>query len=409
MRLTLINQFYKPDLAPTGHMASSLAEHRAMKGDLVTVITSTGGYVAESGLLSPPLPPNLTVSRLWTPRLGKARKINRILDYASFYLLAALRMLFLPRQDVIISLTTPPFIAWTAVLHKWLHPSTSIVLWNMDCYPEIAEQTAVIEEGGWVSRLLRSLNRRLFRMLDHVICLDQAMLNTLDKHYSSPDQSPTFHVIPNWEPIDQFPPDLQPPQWAGSPSFDGEDPFIILYLGNAGFGHRFETVIDAAQQLQDEPFVFLFVGGGQQWPWLADSVSAKKLENVILHPYVPKEITPSVMALADCALITLRERALGLISPSKLHANLGMSLPILYIGPEGSNVDEAIQQFGVGLSIRHGEVSRLVTFLLSLREDPVKHKALRVKARHAFDAAYTDARCLPRFDEILPSTNKSPG
>ena len=158
MRLTLINQFYKPELAPTGHSAASLAEHRALQGDDVTVITSSGGYVPESGSRISAHPPNLSIVRVWTPRLGKERKVKRVLDYAVFYLHATLRMLFLPRQDVIVSLTTPPFIAWTAVFHKWLHPSTSIVLWNMDCYPEIAEQTGLVlnrvevERGGVVVR-----------------------------------------------------------------------------------------------------------------------------------------------------------------------------------------------------------------------------------------------------------------
>ena len=403
MRLTLINQFYKPDLAPTGHMAASLAEHRAKKGDSVTVITSTGGYVSESDSPVAVLLPNLSISRLWTPRLGKAHKLNRVLDYTAFYLLAALRMLFLPRQDVIISLTTPPFIAWTAVFHKWLHPSTRIVLWNMDCYPEIAEQTGVIAEGGLISRALRGLNRRLFKKLDHVVCLDQAMLEILQTHYAPAVKCPTFHVIPNWEPLDQFPPDLRPKGWEDAPSIEIKEPFIILYLGNAGFGHRFETVMDAAEQLRNTPFVFLFVGGGQQWSWLADAVTARALENVILRPYVPKETTPSVMALADCALITMRESALGQIRPRKLHSNRGMDLTVLYIGPEKSNVDEAIQRYGIGLSIRHGDASQVVAFLRSLREDPQKHKDLKKKARQAFDTAYSDTQCLPRFDALLSS------
>jgi hypothetical protein len=45
MRLTLLNQFYTPDVAPTGQLAASLARHRAALGDQVTVITGRGGYV----------------------------------------------------------------------------------------------------------------------------------------------------------------------------------------------------------------------------------------------------------------------------------------------------------------------------------------------------------------------------
>jgi glycosyltransferase involved in cell wall biosynthesis len=381
-------------------MAASLAQHRVAQGDLVTIIASTGGYVPVSGSSAVSSSEVLRLIRVWTPRLGKDRKLNRILDYTAFYLLAALRVMTLPRQDAIISLTTPPFIAWIAVLHRLLHPGTKLVLWNMDCYPEIAEQTGVIREGGWISRILRRLNRSLFRRLDHVVCLDQAMRELLQEHYGT---QPSFHIIPNWEPGDQFPEDPQPPAWTEAPTLPYSHPFVVLYLGNAGFGHRFEAVLAAAEQLVDEPFIFLFVGGGQKWPWLSDAARTKQLNNIILHGYVPKEITPSVMAIADCALITMSENAVGLISPSKLHANLAMQLPILYLGPEGSNVDEAIQAYDCGLSLRHNQVDELVLFLRSLRKDPALHARYRQAARQAFDTRFSDRQALPQFDALIDS------
>ena len=408
MRLTLINQFYATDLAPTGHMASSLAEHRALNGDQVTVITSVGGYVPESRHRSRSISTNPRVISLWTPRLGKAYKLTRVLDYGVFYLLVALRMVFLPRQDVIISLTTPPFIAWAAGLHKWLHPTSQIVLWNMDCYPEIAERTGVLMQGRWISRFLRALNRQLFMRIDHVVCLDRAMRTLLETHYARAKQGPDFHIIPNWESAAQFSQDRIYPTWKDLPDLGIENPFIILYLGNAGFGHRFETVLEAAEILKAEPFIFLFVGGGQKWPWLANAAANRDLKNIILHPYVSKETTPEVMSMADCALITMSDAALGLISPSKMHANLAMSLPILYIGPKGSNVDDAIQEHAVGLSIRHGEVAHCVDFLRKLRRDPALHIQYKNASRQAFESAYCDTKTLPQFDSLLSSLVPNP-
>jgi glycosyltransferase involved in cell wall biosynthesis len=340
--------------------------------------------------------------------LGKAYKLTRILDYVTFYLLATLRMMVMPRQDVIISLTTPPFIAWAAILHKRLHPTTKVVLWNMDCYPEIAERTGVITQGRWISRFLRALNHQLFMRIDHVVCLDRAMRSLLEAHYPRTKQRPDFHIIPNWEASSQFSADLVLQTWQDIPDLGIEDPFLILYLGNAGFGHRFETILETAEILKDEPFVFLFVGGGQKWPWLASAAANRDLENVILHPYVPKETTPQVMATADCALITMSDAALGLISPSKLHANLAMSLPILYVGPAGSNVDDAIQENAIGLSIRHGEVAQCVSFLRNLRNDPALHDQYKNASRQAFEASYCDGKTLPQFDSLLTSLIPSP-
>ena len=115
MRFTIINQFYAPDLSPTAHLAASLAEHRAEVGDKVTVITSRGGYVPASCDAKSQGSDNPRVLRIWTPRFGKANIIKRCLDYGCFYLLAAWNLLTMPRQDVFVALTTPPFIAWTAV------------------------------------------------------------------------------------------------------------------------------------------------------------------------------------------------------------------------------------------------------------------------------------------------------
>jgi glycosyltransferase involved in cell wall biosynthesis len=401
MRLTILNQFYVPDLAPTGHMAASLAEHRAEQGDDVTIITSSGGYVSESASASGSKSTNPNVSRLWTPRLGKSTTLTRIVDYVSFYILAFIRSITLPKQDMFISLTTPPFIAWIAIFHKLMHRSTKVLLWNMDCYPEIAERAGVIEKGGFISRVFRCVNQGLFRHLDQLVCLDGAMLDLLVSQYVSAEHTLSTYVIPNWEKTSQFPPDLTPDPWKAAANAVTDDDFIILYLGNAGFGHRFETIIDAAKRLVDEPIAFLFVGGGEKWSWIEQAKIGNNLRNIHLFPYIPKGLTPSALAMADCTLITMNDSSLGVISPSKLHAYMAMSLPTLYIGPEGSNVDEAIERFDAGASLRHGDVEGVVHFINELRTQPERLQVIRSNARRAFDTAFCDTQTLPQFDRIL--------
>lgn len=114
-----------------------------------------------------------------------------------------------------------------------------------------------------------------------------------------------------------------------------EDRFVLLYMGNAGFGHRFETIIEATERLRDEPMSLLFVGGGERWNWLRRAKEERGLQNLHLHRYVPEPEARSMLAMADCALVTLRDSYLGVISPSKIHASLAMGLPLIYVGPEG--------------------------------------------------------------------------
>ena len=401
MRLTVLNQFFPPDLAPTAQLAASLAAHRAKRGDEVTVVTGKGRYTPgpAAGAVEPAA--GLRIHRMWTPGLGKGTVVRRLIDYAWFYLAAALRMLWLHRQDVIISLTTPPFIAWAAALHRRLHPSSRLILWNMDCYPEALIRAGLISERGWIARLLRWQNRWLFRQVDHLVCLDSAMEQLLTSLYTRAEKPLPTTVIPNWEPATRFRPADTWPRWDLGEQLDLKSRLCVLHMGNTGYGHSFETVAEAAELLREDPVAFVFVGGGAGWSWLETTKRERGLTHWHLIRYLPEAQLMAAMATAGCALITLRDSFLGVISPSKLHAALGMGLPILYLGPEGSNVDEAIRHYECGASLRHGDVHGVVAFLRRLGSEPHYKEGLRQRAALGFADGFAEEKAFRCFDEVV--------
>ena len=135
----------------------------------------------------------------------------------------------------------------------------------MDCYPDAAERFGELRPGGPVSRALRALNRWVFRHVEVVVGLDAAMVDLLESQYRAGPDRPRFVVIPNWERLSLFPSDATPsPRWSGFDELPNGDRTVVLYLGNTGVGHRFDTVLASAARLADEA-VFLFVGGGERW------------------------------------------------------------------------------------------------------------------------------------------------
>jgi colanic acid biosynthesis glycosyl transferase WcaI len=400
MRLTLVNQFYAPDISPTAQLAASLAEHRAEQGDRVTVLTGRAGYLTRvSADETPEGVEGVRVRRVWTPDLGRATPPRRLGGYFAFLAGAALRLLLLPRQDVIVVMTTPPYLFLAALLHKVLHPRTRVVLWSMDCYPDAAEQLGALPEHPVVTRAFRWLNRVTYRYLAHVVALDQAMADLLAGYVIRPGRPPVT-VIPNWERRSLLPEPVAPEPWPGYAELGSRGRPVVLYLGNAGLGHRFETVIDAAAALRDEA-AFVFVGGGAKIDQLRSGADERGIDNVLIRDYVPKHETPAVLAGAAAALITLDDRALGILSPSKVHSSLAAGLPVLYVGPAGSNVDEAIERHGCGYSTRHGDVTGLVSGVRALLRDPAAAAAMRKRARAAFEDAYSDEQTLPQWDAVL--------
>jgi len=412
MRITIVNLFYPPDLAPSAHLTASLADHRAALGDEVTVVCGKGSYLGGSErregaardrghVVRGP-----KVIRLWTPALGKANTARRLGDYLSFLIGAVARLLFLRQQDVVIALTSPPYILAAAVAHRLVHPRTRVVLWSHDVYPDAAEAFGTIRPGGLLSRALRTTKRWLLRRVDHVVAVDPAMLSRVLSGYAH-DGKPEGSVIPTWEPYALFPEGDRPERWAAYAEPDLAGRFIVLHLGNLGFGHRTDTIAEAAAALADEDVTFLFVGGGERFPELAEEAARRHVENVRFRGYVPKEQTPAVLAGADCALISLDDRSIGIMSPCKMNGSLAMGVPMLYAGPPGTNVDHAITEYACGFSLRQGDVAGLVDAIRRLRSHPDLAAALSKNARRAFEETYSDRSALPRFDSLLEDLTSS--
>jgi hypothetical protein len=80
-----------------------------------------------------------------------------------------------------------------------------------------------------------------------------------------------------------------------------------------------------------------------------------------------------------------------------------MGLPVIYIGPVKSNVDDATQRFDCGVSIRHGDVDALVAAVREFADGDDRHSTMQHKARAAFDSAYCDFRTLLQLKQVLSS------
>ncbi|QDU32285.1 putative glycosyl transferase [Poriferisphaera corsica] len=401
MRITILNQFYKPDISPTANLAASLAEHWAAKGHEVTVVASQGGYVEGADFAKSSLDHGVRVHRCWTPALGKKNLLSRAIDYGCFNLGAFLRALRLPKQDIIFSMTTPPWIGLAGNLHKMKSRQTKLALWFMDVHPEIGEVTGMQKPGGLISKVLRMFNRRIFNKLDHLAVLDPAMGDLLNKLYGHAGTKFGTTVIPNWEPMSKYPQNMDVKPWHKADELGLKDQFVILYTGNLGIVHQFDDLLALAQRIADLPVKFLINGGGKRMPVLKEAAARDGLSNFIFNGYVPFEELPAVMNSADLAYITLRNDCAGMASPSKVHANLAMGLPVLFSGPLKSNVDIAVTEHEAGLSVREGDVDGMERFVRELIADKKKLAMYQVNAREAFDKAYNDVATHEQFDELL--------
>jgi len=109
-KVLILNQFFWPDVAATAQHAFDLARYLQAHGDEVTAIASRSIYGQSGGALPEyEVRDGSTIHRVGASRFGKAGILSRAIDFVAFNVACLFKAISLPRHDVVICLTTPPY------------------------------------------------------------------------------------------------------------------------------------------------------------------------------------------------------------------------------------------------------------------------------------------------------------
>jgi glycosyltransferase involved in cell wall biosynthesis len=175
MRFLLLNQFYPPDAAPTGWYLHGLARELVRRGHCAQVFCSRRSYDGRDAFPRRENLDGVEVRRLPATGFGRRGFVGKMADYGTFYFsLAAALFLNRSKPDMILSLTTPPYIGLlgkaAAGRSRCRHAH-----WIMDLYPDVMFAHKMAREDGVIFRFLQKLTRLQLRGAEAVICLGQNM------------------------------------------------------------------------------------------------------------------------------------------------------------------------------------------------------------------------------------------
>lgn len=115
---------------------------------------------------------------------------------------------------------------------------------------------------------------------------------------------------------------------------------IILYSGNWGVAHDHLSFVEGFEKFcrrhPDAAGLWLNATGGRA-DRVESALKERGLPFVRTKP-VPLEQLPAVLLAADVHLITLADRFVGYVLPSKVYASIASGKPILFIGNRDSDV-----------------------------------------------------------------------
>lgn len=366
MKILLLNQVFYPDVVATAQYLTDLAVALRERGHEVTVVSSQRAYEHPETLFSTKEQwRGVNIIRVFSTRLGKKAKWRRAIDFASFLASCCVRLLLLPRHDVVVALTTPPLIsyigAWRAKL--W---GARFCYWVMDFNPDEAIAAGWLRADSPVANFLESLSRFSLRRADKIVALDRFMRDRIAAKGIPADK---VAVIPPWS-LDteiRFDP-------AGRQEFRMAqglaNQFVVMYSGNHSPVHPLDTLMQAADRLRGEKdILFAFVGGGSEFARIKKW--AESNPQVVCLPYQPLNKLSASLSAADAHVVVMGNAMLGLVHPCKIYNIFAVRAPVVYIGPDPSHVTEAVRRAGGHLpfvSVRQGEADRLAEELLRLKQ-----------------------------------------
>ena len=366
MKILLLNQVFYPDVVATAQYLTDLAAELSAQGHEVTVISGRRAYEhPETIYPAREIWRGVRIIRIFSTCFGKGAKWRRAADFASFLFFCCARLLFLPRHDVVIALTTPPLISFLGACRAKLKRE-KFCYWVMDFNPDEAIAAGWLRADSLVAKFLERLSRFSLQHAETIFALDRFMR---DRIVAKGIPSGKVAVIPPWTQDGDVQFDA-----AGREEFRAAhglaDKFVVMYSGNHSPVHPLDTVMQAADILRAEPdIVFAFIGGGSEFhrikKWAAGN------PRVLCLPYLPLAKLSGSLSAADAQVVVMGNAMLGLVHPCKIYNILAVGAPLVYIGPQPSHVTEIMGQLPAGyprISVQHDQSKALAEGLRYLAD-----------------------------------------
>lgn len=388
--VVIFNRVYPPVRGATGRVLRDLARGFVRDGWSVTIVT-TGqqASIEKDGAIK--------VVRVKAPVKKKL---------VGAYLNVWLRMWWagmgLPKADLIVTMTDPPLMVvagrMMARAHKCKH-----IHWCQDLYPDLLPALG-IKVSDRVMNFLKVQSRRAMKDADRIVVIGRCMARHLIR---TGLEARKITLIPNWPDLELMAPDPRTRRPLNSTAVfsaasegrplpekakpfealfqDKEPRFRVLYSGTIGRAHPVQAILEAAQILSREhpEIEFVFVGDGPVFDRLAQERARRSLDNLRLMPYQPAARLRELMESGDVHLVSMRDDAAGYLVPCKLYSALAVARPVIFIGPETSEVARVVDDFQAGTIVPQGDGRKLAQAILRYRLDGDEWFAAHEGARRA--------------------------
>lgn len=393
MKILVYGINYSPELTGIGKYTGEMVEWMVQQGHEVRVITappyypewqvgakySSWRYRRENG--------DATVWRcpLYVPK--QPSTLKRLIHLGSFALSSFFPLMAQRRwkPDRIIGVVPTLFCTpGMRLLAKLSGARTLLHIQDYEVDAMLGLGMAGNGRAGKVAKLASAFERSGLHNVDNVSTISRSMMNKACEKGVAPEKVIFF---PNWSEVSRFrevPETLVMAlrQRLGLP----DERKIILYSGNIGEKQGLDSVITAAEQLREQPWLFAIVGQGGGKARLEKMVSERGLDNVKFLPLQSYEDLPALLAIGDCHLVIQKRGAADAVLPSKLTNILAVGgNAVITAEPQTELGQLCLDNPGIAVCVTPESVPSLVDGIKQALKMPKRNTVARAWAERSLD------------------------
>jgi len=406
VKILYVSQYFPPEMGAPAARAAELSRHWAHMGHDVTVLTGfpnhpTGVVPAEWRPRSRQLRYRETLNgvkvvRTWLWPLPNRKAHERIRNYVSFFLSAAVAGLDLDKPDVVIATSPQLLVALAGCWLAWWK-RVPFIFEVRDLWPESLAAVGAGGEGGVLHRILGAIAGFLYRRAERIVVVTPAFKDHLIRHWQVPE--PKISIVENGVETDLFRPDVDE---SIRRTLRLENRFLICYIGTMGMAHGLETLIAAAEQLQTAlpQGTFLVIGEGAGKDRIVQLAAARGLANICFLAQQPRESIPAYISSADVCLVMLKKTELfKTVIPTKLLEYMACARPVI-VAVDGQ-ARQIVEEAQAGVFVEPENSRALVDAILALAADPESRQRMGASGRRYICARLSRERTAQTYIEVL--------
>ena len=395
-KLFLFTDYYYPITNNTSYYFNKIINHLSKNFENKIEVYSTSISKRTFNVKN-----NIKSNYVHTGKFNKDNILSRIYNYTKISIKFSIYCIrFVKKDDIVYLNTNPVFLIIFFSLLKRFKKFTLILHCN-DIFPENILASGLLKRESIIYKMLLTIYSISYKKIDHFISIGRDMNIVLDLKRDSKSKI-TF--IPYWSNNQTvFPSNKKDNEIIKNYNLNNK--IVYLFAGNLGRVQNLHKLLEILKEVKNDNAVFIFIGNGANSNLVQKYCNQKNIFYLGEKNYDDQKI---FLNACDISVISLCEKILGFGVPSKIYSYLSVGKPVLYFGPNNSEIYMILNEFKNGWTFNNNQSNSLLEFFNNYENISEINEKSKISLKLSKDI-YTEDLILKKYIKLFTQyfkTNK---